>query len=113
MGRSAGLFIILAFLLGLWIGFNPQARERAQAAMQKADVNTATLGARIQAGLDHLFNRVSEASPPPSNPPIEPKPTNFLGQVQAALTQLWGGLVRLWNDLVHRASVSSRILSIA
>ncbi len=67
---------------------------------------------RIQAGLDQLFNRVSQESPPPSNPPVEPKPSNFLGQVQAALAQLWEGLVRLWNDLVHKPAETSRVLMI-
>jgi hypothetical protein len=104
MYRSTTLLILLAFILGLWVGFNPEARARAQAAWEQADVSLTEVGARLTASLDHLFNRVSEESPPPSNPPVEPKPSNFLGQLESALQQLWNGLVRLWNDLVNRAS---------
>ena len=104
MYRSTPLLILLAFILGLWIGFNPEARARAQAAWDQRDVTLKQAGNDLKASLDHLFNRVSEESPPPANPPVEPKPTNFLGQVQAALQQLWEGLVRLWNNMVQRAS---------
>jgi sugar phosphate isomerase/epimerase len=104
MYRSAPLLILLAFVLGLWIGFNPEARARAEATWQQADEAAVELGARVTASLDRLFNRVSEASPPPANPPIESKPSNFLGQVEAALAQLWEALVRLWESLVDRAA---------
>jgi len=103
MYRAFPLLILLAFLLGLWIGMNPEARASAQAAWDRADDAVVAFGDRLNAGLDRLFNRVSEASPPPANPPAEAKPSNFLGQVEALLQQLWDGLVALWNSLVQRA----------
>ncbi len=107
MARSAPVLILLAFLLGFWIGSNPEARARAQATWDRADQSTAALGEQVKAGLEKLFNRVSEESPPASNPPVESKPSNFLGQVESALQQLWDALVRLWNSLVQRASTST------
>src|SRR5574340_460237 len=99
--RSAALLIVLAFILGLWIGFNPAARARASAAVERADAAVTQFGERVQAGIRGLFSKVSEESPPPANPPVEPRPSNFLGQVQEAIRQLWNGLVKLWNDLVN------------
>jgi hypothetical protein len=101
MFRSATLLILLAFLLGLWIGFNPDARARAVEAGKRADVALTNLGTELKASIDHLFNRVSQESPPPANPPIEPKPSNVLGQIEAALQQIWNALVKLWHDLVN------------
>lgn len=106
MARSVPLLILLAFLLGLWIGFNPEARASAQAAWDGADESVVALGDRLNTGLEKLFNKVSDESPPPSNPPLESRPSNFLGQVEAGLQQLWEALVRLWDSLVQRASDS-------
>ena len=106
--RSAGFLVLLAFLLGLWIGFNPETRARAQASFEQADAALADLGQQLSAGVDHLFNRVSEESPPPSNPPVQPERSNFLGKLQAALQQIWDALKRGWNDLMNSSSLSVR-----
>ncbi|MGE5251548.1 MAG: hypothetical protein ACM3QS_15205 [Bacteroidota bacterium] len=101
MFRSATILIILAFLLGLWIGLNPDSRARAQQALDRVGAALTDLGAQAKAALDHAFNRVSQESPPPSRPPVKPEPSNFLGQLSQALTKIWDALKQLWNDLVH------------
>ena len=101
MFRSAALLIILAFILGLWIGMNPEARASAEASLARADTALAQVGAQAKVVLDRLFNRVSEESPPASRPPIKPEPSNFLGQLTAAIQKIWLALKQLWLNLVN------------
>jgi hypothetical protein len=101
MFRSAALLILLAFVLGLWIGLNPDARARAEAALGRADAAAEQVGAQAKVTIDRLFHRVSEESPPASRPPIEPKPSNFLGQLTSAIQQIWEAIKQLWFQLVH------------
>lgn len=106
--RSAGLFILLAFVLGLWIGLNPDARARAQATLKEADVQLADLGQQLKAAVNQAFHQVSEDSPPPSNPPVQPERGNFLGKLQLAIQQLWEGIKQAWNELITTGPRSSR-----
>ena len=100
MFRSAALLVILAFILGLWIGMNPEARASAEEAVARADKGLAQVGEQAKVVVARLFGRVSEERPPASRPPVKPEPSNFLGQVTAAIEKIWLALKQLWLNLM-------------
>ena len=99
MFRSASLLIVLAFALGLWIGFNPEAHLSAEKSWAEAKASIAALGVRFKPSVGHLFVN-NEKSPPPSRPPGTP---DIVDQVGTTLKQLAASLEQLWNEFLARA----------
>lgn len=97
MYRSAGLLILLAFALGLWIGFNPEAHAGAERSWAEVKVAFADLEVRFKESTGHLFKNTD--TPPPAKPPETP---NVGNQVEAALKQFAAALERLWDQFVAR-----------
>lgn len=103
MFKSASILVLLAFALGLWIGFNPQAHASAQKAWEQGKTSLAKLEVQIKTGINQTPGGTGEKSTPPSAPPRSSETPDLAQQVQTALKQLAVSLEQIWNELITRA----------
>lgn len=97
MYRSASLLIVLAFALGLWIGFNPDARAGAEKTWAEVKVAAADLELRFNEAIGRIST--NDEAPPPAKPP---ETSNVANDVEAALKQFAAALEHLWDEFLAR-----------
>jgi len=105
MSSSTLLLVLLAFALGLWLGFDPEAHAATEDAWQDFKTSVREFTDQSQRSTDERADLPFIPNTGKDRTPDEDAGANqLLDQISAVLTELWESIKTLWSDLVERTA---------
>lgn len=102
MLKITAVLFVLGIALGLWIGFNPQAREKAAQGWEDTKALFVKAQADVSAAIDGWMLDL-KSSGQAGTRQVE----SVWKELSSVLTTLWDSMQRLWANLTVRLRINS------
>jgi hypothetical protein len=110
MVKPAVLFLVLGLVVGLWLGFNPQAHRQTIQKWDSAKTAYLKIKAETTAKIQGLNSHLSfspQSSPKSSSAPqSQPAVSTAWKQVSTSFEVIWNSMQRFWANATAKISTT-------